>query len=274
MIQIGVFAHEFGHAFGLPDLYDTDDDNGDSEGIGNWGLMAGGSWGGDGASPETPSHMSAWSKEFLGWINPTVVGGDQTPATIKNVEENDKSYKIAVDSNEYYLVSNRQKKGFDANLPQSGLLIWHINQAVVNAGLPNNRVNSDENSKGVDLEGADGNNDLDNTTNRGDAGDIFPGSSDKRKFDKTTSPSSSGSVAVCEISNSADSMTANLHVTTNTCPDDGDDDDNCSSLLLPRAPRAGKQTLLLWCLLLLPVVVAGWMADRPRLGQHTARGKR
>ena len=53
MIQIGVFAHEFGHAFGLPDLYDTDDANGVSEGAGNWCLMASGSWGGDG-QPAAP----------------------------------------------------------------------------------------------------------------------------------------------------------------------------------------------------------------------------
>ncbi len=40
----GVFAHEMGHAaFGLPDLYDTDNS---SEGLGNWSLMAGGSWNG------------------------------------------------------------------------------------------------------------------------------------------------------------------------------------------------------------------------------------
>lgn len=40
--KIGVSAHELGHLlFGWPDLYDTDDT---SEGIGNWCLMAGGSW--------------------------------------------------------------------------------------------------------------------------------------------------------------------------------------------------------------------------------------
>jgi immune inhibitor A len=42
MIQIGVFAHEIGHAFGLPDLYDTDKEtNGNSAGLGNWCLMSG-----------------------------------------------------------------------------------------------------------------------------------------------------------------------------------------------------------------------------------------
>ena len=58
MIQIGVFSHEFGHAFGLPDLYDSQAPD-ESAGIGGWGLMASGSWGGDGSSrPKSPSHMT------------------------------------------------------------------------------------------------------------------------------------------------------------------------------------------------------------------------
>ena len=57
---IGVFCHEFGHNLGLPDLYDTDRTNGDSEGIGNWCLMAGGAYSG---SSNRHSNFSAWCKE-------------------------------------------------------------------------------------------------------------------------------------------------------------------------------------------------------------------
>ncbi len=66
---IGVYAHEFGHAFGLPDLYDTDTANGTSAGIGQWCLMGSGSWGGDGAHPATPTHMCAWCQgsSWVGW---------------------------------------------------------------------------------------------------------------------------------------------------------------------------------------------------------------
>jgi M6 family metalloprotease-like protein len=53
--RIGVVCHELGHFFGLPDLYDTD---GSSQGIGNWCLMAAGSWSFDG-SQQYPSHMCA-----------------------------------------------------------------------------------------------------------------------------------------------------------------------------------------------------------------------
>ena len=61
--KIGVCAHELGHLlFGFPDLYDTD---GASEGIGNWCLMAGGSWNGGG---DIPAHPSAWCKANQGWV--------------------------------------------------------------------------------------------------------------------------------------------------------------------------------------------------------------
>ena len=103
MIQIGVFAHEFGHAFGLPDLYDTDDDNGVSEGAGNWCLMAAGSWGGDGNSPERPAHMSAWSKTFLGWVLPSLQTGPLPSASIKDVESNPAAIKVPISTTQYYL---------------------------------------------------------------------------------------------------------------------------------------------------------------------------
>ena len=66
--HIGVFAHELGHGFGLPDLYVTSSTQ-DHEGIGNWGLMGTGSWGCDGRTAWSPCHMSAWSKEVLGWAD-------------------------------------------------------------------------------------------------------------------------------------------------------------------------------------------------------------
>lgn len=217
MIQIGVFAHEFGHAFGLPDLYDTDPDNGDSEGIGNWCLMAGGSWGGDGQSPEKPVHMSAWSKEFLGWVTPTNVTADLNPASLKSVESDPSVLKVPISATQWYLVENRQKKLFDAKLPVGGLLVWKIDQAKITAGLANNSVNADESNKGVDLEEADGLTHLDAGTNRGDAGDPFPGSADKRAFDNATNPKSLGTRAICAISDPADTMTAVVRASSGTC---------------------------------------------------------
>lgn len=66
MNEIGVLCHEFGHVLGLPDLYDFD---GDSAGIGYWGLMGAGNWN----TPDSPAHFEAWSLEQLGWVNPVEI---------------------------------------------------------------------------------------------------------------------------------------------------------------------------------------------------------
>ena len=96
----------------LPDLYDTNRDNGDSEGVGNWCLMAGGSWGGDGRSPDQPSHMSAWAKVFLGWVQPVPVQGDLQNAIVKaTVDSRTAVFKVPIVGNRYYLVEYRPKKG-------------------------------------------------------------------------------------------------------------------------------------------------------------------
>jgi M6 family metalloprotease-like protein len=87
MIQIGVFCHEFGHAFGLPDLYDTD---GGSSGIGHWGLMGSGNWN----TPSSPAHFCAWSKVQLGWIIPTEVTWQGAVEQIPQIETNSVCYKL------------------------------------------------------------------------------------------------------------------------------------------------------------------------------------
>ncbi len=65
---VGVFTHEFGHDLGLPDLYDT---SGGENGTGFWTLMSSGSWLDDGLDTigNKSSHMGAWEKFQLGWLN-------------------------------------------------------------------------------------------------------------------------------------------------------------------------------------------------------------
>jgi M6 family metalloprotease-like protein len=89
VIDIGVFCHEFGHAFGLPDLYDT---NGGSAGIGHWGLMGSGSWN----SVTQPAHMSAWAKNELGWVNLIEITTPALPYNIANVEFNRPVYRANI----------------------------------------------------------------------------------------------------------------------------------------------------------------------------------
>jgi immune inhibitor A len=69
---LGVFAHEFGHDLGLPDLYDT---NGGENGTAFWTLMSLGSWLGHGGDDigTTPGYMGPWEKLQLGWLDYAVV---------------------------------------------------------------------------------------------------------------------------------------------------------------------------------------------------------
>ena len=83
---VGVFAHEFGHDLGLPDLYDTSGNTGGAENsTGFWTLYSSGSYGSSG-KPEDgigtePIHMSAYEKIFLGWSNLEVVNPGQSVST-------------------------------------------------------------------------------------------------------------------------------------------------------------------------------------------------
>ncbi|MEV6751830.1 immune inhibitor A domain-containing protein [Streptomyces sp. NPDC051214] len=66
---LGVFAHEYGHDLGLPDLYDTSGKGENS--VGFWSLMSAGSWLGTGkdAIGDLPGDMTAWDKFQLGWLD-------------------------------------------------------------------------------------------------------------------------------------------------------------------------------------------------------------
>ncbi len=156
---IGVIIHELGHAtFDLPDLYNTA--NSSIGGIGAFGLMGSGSWARKDANEypgDTPTHMTAWSKSYLGWVTPqeysnTTVTLDATDLASYNV------VKIPISANHYYLIENRNNSGFDRGLAsitgdfQGGLAIWHINNTkLTEDNFRSNNVNADTSDKGVDL---------------------------------------------------------------------------------------------------------------------------
>lgn len=77
---VGVFAHEFAHDLGLPDLYNTG--GGPENGTGFWTLMSSGSWLSDGTVDigSRPGHFGAWEKFQLGWLNYDVAFAGQTSA--------------------------------------------------------------------------------------------------------------------------------------------------------------------------------------------------
>jgi len=143
-ITVGVFAHEFGHVLGLPDLYDRDHS---TYGIGWFGIMAAGSWGdanGQGLPGEYPTHFCVWSKYQLGFVSPVEIGRHGISKLehewVANAADNAVAYRLLDDPNgpdwdwsggtgEYFLVENRFCTGFDKSLPGDGLLILHCDDS-------------------------------------------------------------------------------------------------------------------------------------------------
>jgi immune inhibitor A len=176
--RVGVFSHEFGHVLGLPDLYDT---SYRSEGVGNWCLMGGGSWGGGG---NKPTRMCCWCLSKLGWIKPiNAKSGVYTLDTLeKNAKECLRVWTGGKAGPEYFMLEDRQKTGRDAALPGSGLAVWHIDEA--------RSDNTNPLAYMVGLMQADGKRDLELAKNGGDAADLFPGPLKKTRFNDKTTPSS------------------------------------------------------------------------------------
>jgi hypothetical protein len=171
---IGTFAHEFSHSFGLPDLYNTRNQN--AYCVGKWDIMDDGLYNNEG---RTPPLFSSYERFFMGWLIPEVLTSSTNTTELPNLEENNVAYIISQTApnmdgfipspNEFFLLENRQQIGFDTYLPHHGMLIWHINfdqtswdEHNVNATIPGK----------VYLVAADDKQSSSTTT-----GDPFPGTS-------------------------------------------------------------------------------------------------
>lgn len=202
---IGVYVHEFGHALNLPDLYDTDYS---SSGVGNWCVMSGGSWGGGGAggNAHTPSSMSAYCRQALGWSSVTTTATELVDYGLPAVHLSDEILRLNLDEpGQYFLAENRSQTAWDRHQPAGGLCVWHVDESMGG--------NSQDDHYLVDLEQADGRRDL-NQGGGSDNGDVFPGAQGNRLFSATTSPSSlpyggaSSDVSISGIQDSADTLRA------------------------------------------------------------------
>ncbi len=123
---IGTMCHEFSHCFGLPDVYDLNSSN---YAMGNWDVLCYGNYNGnkygDGLIPAGYTSYERW---FAGWLEPVELTEDCTVENMKPLVDEGEAYVIYNDKyrNEYYLLENRQKTGWDAGLAGKGMLILHL----------------------------------------------------------------------------------------------------------------------------------------------------
>lgn len=123
---IGTFCHEFSHCMGFPDLYDTS--YAGWFGMGDFDLMCSGSYNGD---SKCPAGYSAYEKAECDWLtlkDMTNIEQETSIAGVQSMSADGDAYVIKNKGHEdeYYILENRQKTGWDSYLPASGLMITHV----------------------------------------------------------------------------------------------------------------------------------------------------
>ncbi|MCQ2068922.1 MAG: M6 family metalloprotease domain-containing protein [Bacteroidaceae bacterium] len=116
----GTLCHEFSHCFDLPDFYE-----GSTQYLSYWDLMDYGNQCGNGFRP---CGYSAYERAFMGWLTPVELTSDTIIKGMPALSDRPTAYMIRNDGHpdEYYLIENRQNKGWDTELPGNGIVVFHV----------------------------------------------------------------------------------------------------------------------------------------------------
>ena len=182
MAGIGTFTHEFGHVLGLADMYATD--GAEHQTLSDWNIMDGGAYLNSG---RTPPAYNAFERFQLGYLTPELLQNYPVNVSLDTLLSSNKAYLISSTTNhnlngsnptpaEFFLLENRQNKGWDKYLPGHGMLVYRINynQNDWDYNEPNNKPNA----MGVDIMEADG-----IASDATLAGDPFPGTANKTSYE-------------------------------------------------------------------------------------------
>lgn len=179
---IGTFCHEFGHVLGLPDLYDTANNNGQQSKCFTPGPFSNMDAGNYNNNEHTPPTFSSYEQYSLEWMKPAQLSGTGL-YTMLPLEARPFAYQVSspVNPKEYYLLEARGKSYLDQWLPNQGLLVWHIDFDL-DTWL-SNKPNNLESHLRIDLIESDNNKSA--TTREGDP---FPGTAGICEFTKNITP--------------------------------------------------------------------------------------
>lgn len=165
---IGTICHEFSHCLGFADMYDTT--GGGGYGMSVFDVMDQGSYNGNGF---VPCNYTAFERIYAGWVEPIELIDPATVKDMKSVSDYGRPFIMYnyKNTNEYFLLENRQNTGWDEGLYGSnGLLIVHVNY--VPSRWINNSVNSSkENIQCCTVVNADGSRE---NTQYSLQGDLYP----------------------------------------------------------------------------------------------------
>lgn len=165
---IGTICHEFSHCLGFADMYDTT--GGGGYGMSVFDVMDQGSYNGNGF---VPCNYTAFERIYAGWVEAIELESPATVKDMKSVSDYGRPFIMYnyKNTNEYFLLENRQNTGWDKGLYGSnGLLIVHVNY--VPSRWANNSVNSSaEKIQCCTVVNADGSRD---NTQYSLQGDLYP----------------------------------------------------------------------------------------------------
>ena len=195
----GTYLHEFGHTLGLADLYEQSlCGNPVGNGLGVYSLMSLGNYlplNPPQAEGTRPGDLDPWSRAFLGLEQPIVVAGSGH-YTLTPVSEGGSALKVWTNGqpgNEYFLIENRAQTGSDVGLPGAGLLIYHVDDTMIDNCRDCDNVSCVQSPHGrVQIVQADGLQQIESPTlfNYGDPNDFFPGALNVTSWTESTTPNS------------------------------------------------------------------------------------